>query len=249
MSDIRQGCDIGYSGPQFAHTATNLQSAFSQPSVLDHALASECSCNRVLGPFDSPPLPNLRCLGLGLIPKQDGSWRTIYHLSAPPGKSINDFINPDTYALSYCSVDDAFAIVNLLGPGTLLSKIDLKNAFRLIPVRQADWNLLGIFWQGKYYIDTCLPFGLRSAPCIFNRLATAIHWILQSNYNVQFILHYLDDFLTAGPPDSPVCQQNLESMLTLCQRISEGRKSGPPFYQDHIFRHCNRYCGNDSQHI
>ena len=164
LSDIRQGCDIGYSGPQFAHTATNFQSAFSQPSVLDHALANECSFNRVLGPFDSPPLPNLRCSGLGLIPKQDGSWRTIYHLSAPPGKSINDFINPDTYALSYCSVDDAFAIVNLLGTGTLLSKIDLKNAFCLIPVRQADWNLLGIFWQGKYYINTCLPFGLRSAP-------------------------------------------------------------------------------------
>ena len=220
MSDIRQGCDIGYSGPQFAHTATNLQSAFSQPSVLDHALASECSFNHVLGPFDSPPLPNLRCSGLGLIPQQDGSWRTIYHLSAPPGKSINDFINPDTYELSYCSVDDAFAIVNLLGTGTLLSKIDLKNVFRLIPVRQADWNLLSIFWQGKYYIDTCLPFGLRSAPCIFNRLATAIHWILQSNYNVQFLLHYLDNFLTAGPPDSPVCQQNLESMLTLSQRIN-----------------------------
>ena len=193
---------------------------FSQPSILDNALVTECSLNRVLGPFDSPPLPNFRCSGLGLVPKQDGGWRTIYHLSAPLGKSINDFINPDTYTLTYCSVDDAFAIVNLLGPGTLLSKIDLENAFRLIPVRQADWNLLGICWQGKYYIDTCLPFGLRSAPYIFNRLATAIHWILQNNYNVQFILHYLDNFLTAGPPHSLICQQNLESMLTLCQRIN-----------------------------
>ena len=198
LSDIRHGCDIGFTGPQFAYTASNLQSAFSQPSILDNALVTECSLNRVLGPFDSPPLPNFRCSGLGLVPKQDGGWRTIYHLSAPLGKSINDFINPDTYTLTYCSVDDAFAIVNLLGPGTLLSKIDLQNAFRLIPVRQADWNLLGICWQGKYYIDTCLPFGLRSAPYIFNRLATAIHWILQNNYNVQFILHYLDDFLTAG---------------------------------------------------
>ena len=53
-----------------------------------------------------------------------------------------------------------------------------------------------------------------------NRLATAIHWILQNNYNVQFILHYLDDFLTAGLPHSLICQQNLESMLTLCQRIN-----------------------------
>ena len=65
-----------------------------------------------------------------------------------------------------------------------------------------------------------LAFWLVLRPLHFNRLATAIHWILQNNYNVQFLLHYLDDFLTAGPPDSPVCQQNLESMLTLCQRIN-----------------------------
>ena len=116
-------------------------------------------------------------------------------------------------------------------------ELDLKNAFRLIPVRQADWNLLGICWQGKYYIDTCLPFGLRSAPYIFNRLATAIHWILQNNYNVLFILHYLDDFLTAGSPHSLICQQNLESMLTLCQRINapvKDEKVVPPLPSLHF---------------
>ena len=190
--------------------------------------------NRIIGSFDSLPFPNLRCSGLGIVPKHDGGWRTIYHLSAPLGYSINDFIDPSTYTLSYCTVDDAYAIVNQLCPGTLLSKIDLKNAFRLIPVRPADWNLLGIFWQGKYYIDTCLPFGLRSVPCIFDRLATAIHWILQHNYRVQFLLHYLDDFLTAGPPQSPVCRQNLESMLHLCHQINapiKAEKVIPPSTQ------------------
>jgi len=61
------------------------------------------------------------------------------------GSSINDFIDPFAYTLNYCTVDDAYDIVNKLGPGTLLSKIHLKNAFRLIPVRPADWNLLGIY--------------------------------------------------------------------------------------------------------
>ena len=46
-----------------------------------------------------------------------------YHLSAPLGLSINDFINSDGYSLSYCSVDDAYTIINVLGAGTLLSKI------------------------------------------------------------------------------------------------------------------------------
>ena len=99
---------------------------------------------RMLGPFQTPPLPNFRCSGLGLVPKHDGGWRAIYYLSAPYGSSINDSINPEDYALSYCSVIDAFAIVSALGKGTIMAKIDLKNALRLVPVRPEDWNLLGI---------------------------------------------------------------------------------------------------------
>ena len=76
-----------------------------------------------------PPLPNLRCSGLGAIPKHDGGWRIIYHLSAPPGLSINNFIDSDSYSLSYCSVDDAYTIINELGTGALFSKIDLKMHF------------------------------------------------------------------------------------------------------------------------
>ena len=85
LSDIRQGCDIGYTRPQFTYTAHNLQSAFAHPSIINDALAVECLNNRIIGPFDSPPLPNLRCSGLGIVPKHDGGWRTIYHLSAPLG--------------------------------------------------------------------------------------------------------------------------------------------------------------------
>ena len=86
-------------------------------------------------------------------------------------------------------------------------------------MRQEDWNLLGIHWKSEYYIDTYLPFGLRSAPFLFNRLADSIHWILQNNYDIRYLLHYLDDFLTAGPPDSNICQHNLSQMMSLCQAI------------------------------
>ena len=72
------------------------------------------------------------------------------------------------YPLSYCSVDDAYGFINQLGPGTLSCKIDLKDAFRLLPVHSVDWNLPGIHWKQQFFIDTCLPFGLRSAPYLFN---------------------------------------------------------------------------------
>ena len=126
ISDLVHGCAIGYNGPQFSATAKHLSSALQHTDIIDGSLKKETEAGRILGPFRTPPLPNLRCSGLGAIPKHDGGWRIIYHLSAPAGSSINDFIDPDTYTLTYCSVDDAYSIINELGKGALLSKIDLK---------------------------------------------------------------------------------------------------------------------------
>ena len=47
------------------------------------------------------------------------------------------------------------------------------------------------------YVDTVLPFGLRSAPKIFNAIADILEWIL-SNEGVTDLMHYLDDFLFLG---------------------------------------------------
>jgi len=93
-----------------------------------------------------------------------------------------------------------------------MSKIDLKNAFRLIPVRQADWNLLGIWWHNRFFVNACLPFGLRSAPYLFNQLSIAIHWILQHSYGLQHLLHYLDDF---SLPDQRI-HNNVRRTYNLC---------------------------------
>ena len=108
--------------------------------------------------------------------------------------SINDYINPEYYSLKYCTINNAITILNELGPDTLMGKIDLQNTFRLCLVSKEDWSLLGIYWQGNYYIDKSLPFGIKSAPFLFNQLASGLEWILVNNYGVQWLLHYLDDF-------------------------------------------------------
>ena len=63
-----------------------------------------------------------------------------------------------------------------------------------------DWELLGMHWKGGYYIDICLPFELRSAPFLFNEVATAVECILRHNYAIPHLIHYLDDYFMAGPP-------------------------------------------------
>ena len=123
LANLTHGCNIGYEGPQFPLTAPHLPTALSHPHVIDKALREECVAGRMAGPYSHPPLPNLRCSSLGVVPKKDGGWRVIYHLSAPTGRSINDFINPARFSLHYCTTDAAIAIINTLGKTTLMGKL------------------------------------------------------------------------------------------------------------------------------
>lgn len=137
---------------------------------------------------------------MGVVPKKHSSeWRTIYHLSYPEGDSINNHISKElpVYSLHYVRGDNATRILQTLGPSSFMAKGDLKSAFRLIPIHPDDWNLLGIYWQSKFYVDLYLPFRLRSAPYIFNQLSDALEWILKHNYGVKNVIYILDDFFIA----------------------------------------------------
>ena len=87
---------------------------------------------------------------------------------------MNDGISSDLVSLSYIAVDDVAEIVQELGRGTLLAKMDIETAYRLIPVHPQDRVLQDMEWEGKIYVDPCLPFGLRSAPKVFNAVADAL---------------------------------------------------------------------------
>ena len=137
-------------------------------------------------------------------------------LSYPKGNSINDGIPKAPCSLKYITVDHAIQHIVTMGSGALLAKIDVQSAFRLLPVHPADRHLLGMQWKGNVYIDICLPFGLRSAPKLFNWMADFLAWILQQQ-GVTPWLHYLDDFLTITPPASSACQHNLDIIKQNCQ--------------------------------
>ena len=94
---------------------------------------------------------------------------------------MNDGIPSPLCSLSYISVDDAVQNIIKIGRGALLAKVDIKSAFRLLPVHPSDWHLIAMKWNHQIYIDACLPFGLRSVPKLFNILADLLTWIAQRN--------------------------------------------------------------------
>ena len=81
--------------------------------------------------------------------------------------------------LTLICVDDAARAETRLGQGALLAKVDIKSAYRMVPVHLEDRLLLGMSWNGALYVDAALPFGLRSAPKIFNAVADTVEWILK----------------------------------------------------------------------
>ena len=221
LNGLKYGFRIGYSyeGSQLSSAIKNMQSALEHPEVVDSYLAEELGSNRLVGPFSRKLIPKAHISRFGVIPKaHSGKWCLIVDLSHPKHKSVNDGIPKNLCSLSYVTIDDAVRKIIEMGPGTELAKIDVKGAFRLIPVSPLDCHLLAMEWKGGIFIDTCLPFGLRSAPKLFNLMADFLEWILYQQ-GVTFLLHYLDDYLTLGHPGTRECYNNLQLILATCKML------------------------------
>ena len=64
------------------------------------------------------------------------------YLSFPTRGSVNDGIASDLASITYALVDDAVRLILRLGRGMQLVKLDLKNAYRIVPVHPQDQHLL-----------------------------------------------------------------------------------------------------------
>ena len=88
----------------------------------------------------------------------------------------------------------------------------------MVPVHPDDRHLLGMRWRGNLYVDTTLPFGLRSAPKVFSAVADALLWVMHQN-GITHALHYLDDFLFIDQAATPADQAQLQVALRTCQTL------------------------------
>ena len=171
--------------------------AFKSDS-LSH-LREEVAAGRILDCGVLPPCWPIRINPLGSVEKRGTTARRrISDMSFPMGASVNDGIRCDALpSLRYASVNDVALLLrknNAAGGGPMfMAKIDLEGAYRQFPVRSADWWQCGYFVDGRFYLDTRLPFGLSSAPSHFSRITRAVCWRMQrAGFGC---IGYLDDFL------------------------------------------------------
>ena len=234
-SYLKTGADICYTGSRTARFSKNLPTALAQPEIVSDNLAKEVALGRLAGPFSALPFPNLQVSPIGLVPKKHSNKvRTIFHLFFPKSgvTSINYSISKD-HSLQYITdnamqyiIDNAIQGILRHGRGCFLAKTDIESAFRLIPLKPSDYELFGMFWDGNYNYDKVLPFGLRSAPFLFNMLSDAVEWILLNKCYISFVCHILDDFLiieptSPSPPPPPHIARQVRLACLACSSHSE----------------------------
>ena len=135
---------------------------------------------------------------IGMVDKQRSGfvkYRVVHDLSRPHGGSVNDGINMGKrkFATFQTACD-------LMRPHCYMSKIDLANAYRSVPMAPEWWPRHALQWEGQVYMDLRMPFGNSGAPAAFDRITQAIVRHMKAGGYVPSLCGILGRFL-------PYCAQ------------------------------------------
>ena len=137
-----------------------------------------------------------------VVPKKDGRVR----LCGDYKMTINQYLEVDRYPLP--KPNDLFAT---LAGGQKFSKIDLSQAYQQLVLEEESCELVVINTHIGLFSYTRLPFGVASAPALFQR---AMDSILQG---IAGVICYIDDILVTGKDDA----QHLQALEQVLSRLQE----------------------------
>lgn len=147
--------------------------------AVDKLLNAEAieKCSASEGQFVSP---------IFLVPKPDGSHRFILNL-----KDLNWFICKEHFKM-----EDLRSALNIMNEGDFMCKLDLKEAYLMVPIDPDCRKFLRFLFDGQLYQFSALPFGISPAPCVFTKLIKPIlSWLRAKGLR---IVAYIDDFIIFG---------------------------------------------------
>ena len=106
---------------------------------------------------------------LFLVPKRDGKSRPVISL-----KDLNTFLQYDHFKM-----EGIHLLRDLLQPHDWLGKIDLKDAYIVIPIWKNHRKYLRFLWKDTLLEFACLPFGLAVAPRLFTKVMKPVVALLR----------------------------------------------------------------------
>ena len=152
---------------------------------------------------------------LGVIAKPNSTEvRLIHDCSRPHGHAVNDYIT--ARLLKFQTLDDA---IRALRPHYYMAKIDLRHAYRSVPIRPANFQATGCKWRftgddfNTFFLDMHLLFGAKCSPEIFLRLMQAV-WRMMARRGFRDMIVCLDDFLVISATYQE-CKEKYDVLLAL----------------------------------
>ena len=210
-----QGFPLRFQGDRTEDVeAPNGVSAERNPESTERELDKEIANGNILGPWDSPPLEGFRVTPRGLKAEATKD-RPITQGNMPLGNAVNDGI-PKASHLEMArirDIDDRIRECIERTGQAWMAKADVKAAYRTQPVRPEDWQLQGIKWKGKYYIDTRMSFGCRSSVDQWLRISKALSYAL-TRWGVHN-LTYIDDFIFIAASKEE-CDEAVRKFKIIC---------------------------------
>lgn len=217
----------------------NLPSAHERPAVIRKFLLSEIADGDALSARAARTARiGLACgplLSLSAVPKGHDSPPTkygiIFNLSSGGRFSVNDRIPEELGATAYpsfslvlrtfadlCEREDA--------PHPHLALFDVSAAFRLLPINPSEYQYLVMRFDDMYFVDTRLPFGVRTGPALYNTFGAAVQLVLEAS-GIQLVRMLDDHAIYARSYDE--CASRLDAALRVAlTRHSDSKR------QDHL---------------
>ena len=123
--------------------------------------------------------------GFFFVGKKDGSLRPCIDYSP-----LNDITIKKRYALPLMT-----SVFDQLQQAKVFTKLDLRNAYHLVRIREGDEWKTGFNTPNSHYEYRVMPFGLTNAPAVFQAM---INDVLR-DFLDHFVYVYLDDILIYSP--------------------------------------------------
>ena len=143
---------------------------------------------------------------LFLVPKKDGGMRPVINL-----KGLNKFVAPQHFKM-----EGLHTLKDLLRRYDWMTKLDLKDAFFMIPIHSSSRPALRFSVQNRLYQFTCLPFGLSCAPWVFTKTLKPALTLLRE-LGVRLVA-YIDDILVMAETEEK-SRDHTEGLVYLLENL------------------------------
>jgi hypothetical protein len=220
LKDLRFGADAYQKSVLPPATIPNARSAFKHGVMLTDKIAGWVDTGFMAGPFECPPMPGFRANSIMAV-ERNGAVRPVINMSAPYGASFNDNLDTDQMEKVWMSTARSFSYtIRENGKGCVMSKYDLKDAYKNVPAKVEDWKYQGVKWLGRYFFETQMIFGASPSVANFDRLGNTIVAlsVAKSGIPRQNVHRTLDDIPVVAPKNSDFTQKFGMALKEICEK-------------------------------